>query len=160
MKTKVFACFTALGKTYASTKLNSALDLESTLYKWVYLNNYNVEQLKGSTDRVLNKHWPQNYINEILKNIGKYEFIFISLNVPEIFNELEKMSVEYKIILPKEKSSIIKRLEQRNNNQEFILSINQKFEEIISYYKEFKNVVYLDKDQFLLDYIKKNHTYV
>lgn len=157
MKTKVFACFTGLGKTYASKFLNNSIDLESTLFKWIYKDKDDVENLKGSLNRELNKDWPNNYIDEILNSIGKYEYIFISLNVPEVFKSLENAGVEYEIILPskKDKFSLLKRLEERNNNQNFINSIDEKFDEILDYYKDFKNVIYLSSNQFLLDYIKK-----
>lgn len=157
MKTKVYACFTGLGKTYASKILKNSIDLESTLFKWIYKENVDVESLKGSINRELNKDWPNNYIEEILNSIGKYEYIFISLNVPEVFEVLENLGVEYKIVLPSkdDKLDLLKRLKRRNNNQNFINSIDEKFDEILDYYKDYKNVVYLKSNQFLLDYIKK-----
>jgi len=157
MKTKVYACFTGLGKTYASKILKNSIDLESTLFKWIYKENVDVESLKGSINRELNKDWPNNYIEEILNSIGKYEYIFISLNVPEVFEVLENLGVEYKIVLPSkdDKLDLLKRLKERNNNQNFINSIDEKFDEILDYYKDYKNVVYLKLNQFLLDYIKK-----
>jgi len=157
MKTKVYACFTGLGKTYASKILKNSIDLESTLFKWIYKENVDVESLKGSINRELNKDWPNNYIEEILNSIGKYEYIFISLNVPEVFEVLENLGVEYKIVLPSkdDKLDLLKRLKERNNNQNFINSIDEKFDEILDYYKDYKNVVYLKLKQFLLDYIKK-----
>ena len=157
MKTKVYACFTGLGKTYASKILDNSIDLESTLFKWIYNENVDVESLKGSINRELNKDWPNNYIEEILNSIGKYEYIFISLNVPEVFEVIENLGVEYKIILPskEDKLDLLKRLKKRNNNQNFINSIDEKFDEILDYYKDYKNVVYLKANQFLLDYIKK-----
>ena len=157
MKTKVYACFTGLGKTYASKILDNSIDLESTLFKWIYNENVDVESLKGSINRELNKDWPNNYIEEILNSIGKYEYIFISLNVPEVFEVIENLGVEYKIILPskQDKLDLLKRLKKRNNNQNFINSIDEKFDEILDYYKDYKNVVYLKANQFLLDYIKK-----
>ena len=160
MKTKVYACFTGLGKTYASKVLQDSIDLESTLFKWIYKNEDDVESLKGSTNRELNKDWPNNYIDAILSSIGKFKYIFISLNVPEVFEKLENLGVEYKIILPfkENKISLLKRLEERNNNQTFINSIDEKFDEIIDYYINFKNVIYLTSNQFLLDYIKNQTT--
>lgn len=157
MKTKLYACFTGLGKTYASKILKNSIDLESTLFKWIYKENVDVESLKGSINRELNKDWPNNYIEEILNSIGKYEYIFISLNVPEVFEVLENLGVEYKIVLPskEDKLDLLKRLKKRNNNQNFVNSIDEKFDEILDYYKDYKNVVYLKSNQFLLDYIKK-----
>ena len=155
MRTIVFACFASLGKSFAANKIKDCLDLDSTMFKWIYKSKGNIETLKGTTDREKNPDWPHNYQAEVIKNLGKYKYIFISLNAPEILQKLDELNIENYILLPKRdiKQTILERLKDRNNSMEFINSIDEKFDEILDYYKDFKNVIYLEKDQFVKDII-------
>ena len=66
---KIVAAFAGVGKSYVGSKYPNVLDLESTYFKWLEngIANLTEEERKGRKDRVLNPLWPQNYIDEILK---------------------------------------------------------------------------------------------
>lgn len=155
--TKIIASFAGTGKSFASLKVKNCLDLDSTLYKWDNVNNENIEKLKGNIARKANINWPENYILTIIENLKKYDYILISLNVPEIFDVLKKMGYEYYILLPQlnNKNDVLERLKKRGNTNRFVNQIDDKFEEVLNFYKDFQNVHYLNKNETVLDFINR-----
>ena len=110
---------------------------------------------------VPNPDYPQNYINDIVDNLGKYKFIFITL-ARELFAELDKLGIEYTILypLPTRKQKILDDARKRGNNEHFvgildkILSSNEEHDFLKNNcnYKEF---IYLPDDEYVTDYINR-----
>ena len=68
----LIAGFGAIGKTTVSKKYNNVMDLESSSFKYIIddeLKKLNPEEGKGLKSRKLNKEFPNNYYNEIMKNL-------------------------------------------------------------------------------------------
>ncbi|MDC7221556.1 MAG: hypothetical protein PQJ59_16600 [Spirochaetales bacterium] len=69
MRTKIISAFPGMGKsTYHKMHPETTLDSDSSSFGWI------VED--GEKKR--NPDFPQNYMNHIKENIGKYEYIFVS----------------------------------------------------------------------------------
>lgn len=73
-QTAIISAFHCCGKTYATKKCSDKydiLDLNCNDYQWV--------DKKGVTEsiRVANDNFPNNYIEKIKENIGKYDIIFV-----------------------------------------------------------------------------------
>ena len=67
----LIAGFGAIGKTAVSKKYNNVMDLESSSFKYIIddeLKKLNPEERKGLKSRKLNKEFPNNYYNEIMKD--------------------------------------------------------------------------------------------
>jgi hypothetical protein len=72
MRTKIISAFPGVGKTYYHNKhKDTTLDSDSSNFSWIKDEN-------GNNTKVRNPEFPQNYINHIKDNIGKYEYIFVS----------------------------------------------------------------------------------
>ena len=109
--------FTATGKTELNKKYKNVIDMESTKYKYL---DYKEKEENKSTDRIINKEWPNNYYMALEEVKDKYDYILI-LNV--ICNDyLHKNNYEYWWIYPniELKEEYLKRCRDRGNNKEFI----------------------------------------
>ena len=121
--------FTATGKTTLSKKYSNVIDMESTKYKYIN-EDYENESLK-STNRIINKEWPNNYFNELLKEKDKYDYILISDEVCNSF--LKDNNIDYWWVYPKRelKEEYLERCKKRGNNKEFIYWYNKLWDKWI-----------------------------
>ena len=90
MRGILIAGFGAIGKTTVSKKYDNVIDLESSSFKYIIddeLKKLNPEERKGLKSRKLNKEFPDNYYNEIMKDLEIYDIVFISMH-NEIINLL------------------------------------------------------------------------
>lgn len=104
MRGKLIAGFGGIGKTTLAKKYNNVLDLESSNFKYIIdeeLKKLEVEERKGLKKRKLNKDFPKNYYNAIIKNLEKYDIVLISMH-NEIVKLLKENNIEYIVVYPKE----------------------------------------------------------
>ena len=163
--TKIFAVFGGLGKTTLSYKYpNLVTDLEVTQYRYEYEQNIqDVEKVKGAKNRTSHSAYPNNYLSALGKIMNKKAIVCIVLSI-EILQKLERTGFQYEIFYPRKtmQNEILKRLDQRGNNQDFqdkIKHILDKYEEL----KQLRSVLHPQKIWFLSgretleDVIIKNH---
>ena len=164
----ILASFACLGKTYFAKKYPSiAIDIDSLPYRMIeYSPSDNLERQKGSPNLVTtNSAFPANYIDEVLRCIGKYRFIFVTLS-PAILQELEGLGLSYSILYPKfsRKERIMKDAEKRGNNYTFvkmlegILSTPEERNSIVKN-RKYDDFIVLEDDEYIEDYIKRKYTY-
>lgn len=126
----IIAGFAGIGKTTLAKKYKNVIDLESSLYKYDNsgLENIPVEARKG-TVRKENKDWPLNYINEIQKQVEKYDIVLVWIH-PPVLDIYDKYNIKYTLCYP-EKDAIEyyrQRYIQRGNNQEYISKVVDTYE--------------------------------
>lgn len=155
--TTVISAFPGCGKTYAYTHYQNQftmLDSDSSLFHW-------------ATDETGNKFthpdWPQNYIDHIITNLGKVDFIFVSSH-EEIRKALSFNAVPFMTVLPNPscKEQWLQRLRDRGSTPEFVRLIESKWKEwtdvenmqhIGLYYMQVNADQYLDIE--MLKYIRQ-----
>lgn len=164
--TVIISAWGCLGKTtFAKAHPDICLDIESIHYSRIYPNKIiNDEISKGDENFVPNPDYPQNYINDIVSNLGKYKFILITL-ARELFTELDKLRIEYSILypLPTRKQKILDDARGRGNNELFVNILNRILSstEEHDYLKnncKYKEFIYLPDNEYITDYI--NRTYL
>ena len=124
MKTRIISAFPGTGKTtYFNAHPKTTLDSDSSEFSWVKDEN-------GNNTKKRNPNFPQNYIEHIKENIGKYEFIFVSSH-KEVREALKENCLHFYLIYPTEnrKEEFIKRYKDRNNPNGFIKLLESKWEE-------------------------------
>ena len=70
-KSIIISAFSCLGKTYLGQNYKDILDLEASLYKWIYFDENlakEIEKRKGIKERKINPNWPQNYLEILNRN--------------------------------------------------------------------------------------------
>ena len=97
---------------YHSKHKETTLDSDSSNFSWIIDDNGN---------KVRNPNSPQNYIDHIKENIGKYEFIFVSSH-KEVRDALLDNCLFFYLIYPSStrKEEFIQRYKQRGNDEKFI----------------------------------------
>lgn len=112
MRTRIISAFPGTGKTfYHLNHKDTTLDSDSSLFSWVYVN--------GIKQR--NPEFPNNYINHIKENIGKYDFIFVSTH-KEVRDALIHNCIYFYLVYPScdDKEIYLNRYKKRNSPQSFI----------------------------------------
>lgn len=115
MRTKIISAFPGTGKTYYHNKYkDTTLDSDSSNFSWVKDEN-------GNNTKERNPEFPQNYINHIKENIGKYEYIFVSSH-KEVRDALLDNCLFFYLVYPEEnrKDEFIQRYKKRGNDENFI----------------------------------------
>ena len=158
---KIVAAFAGVGKSYVGRKYQNVLDLESTYYKWLEdgVAHLTEEQRKGNKNRVLNPAWPQNYIEEILKQKENYDIVLIQLSHARLKNEqifeyFDRHNIEYYVARPNLTGwrEIETRLRERGNTEEFIGQVKDNFNIFIEEFSKDKyNQIIIEDGQFLED---------
>ena len=144
--------FSATGKSSVAKKYSNVIDMESTLYK--YLGSFKEDESLKSTNRKINKQWPENYFKALKEVKDKYDYILISDEVCDKF--LKDNSFEYWWVYPKQdlKEEYMNRCKKRGNNVEFINWYSKLWEEWISKCKNDKLAskhIELKSNQYLED---------
>ena len=163
---KIVAAFAGVGKTYVGKKYPNVLDLESTYYKWLEdgVAQLTEEERKGNKNRVMNPLWPQNYIDEIIKQKDKYDIVLIQLSHKRLANEqifeyFDKHKIEYWVARPNLSGwkYIERRLFERGNTAEFVGQVKNNFKIFIQEFSKpkYKQIV-IDDGKFLEDALIKN----
>ena len=119
-KSKIIVSFACLGKTYFAGRYpERAIDLESLPFR--FKTDSTSEEAKSDVRLEHNDAFPGNYAAEIVKNIGKYEYIFVVLSIP-VLKMLDELHIEYTVLYPDISmlDVIIERSRQRGNNDAMI----------------------------------------
>ena len=64
----IISGFAGIGKTTFCKKFKNSIDLESSDFHWIYEEdalNMDKEKRKGTTKKMLNPEWPENYVKAI-----------------------------------------------------------------------------------------------
>jgi len=163
--TIIISAWGCLGKTtFARSHPDICMDIESIHYSRIYPNKIIDDEIsKGDENFVPNPDYPQNCINDIVANLGKYKFIFITL-ARELFMELDKLRIEYSILypLPTRKQKILDDARGRGNNELFVNILDRILSstEELDYLKnncKYKEFVYLPDNEYITDYINRNY---
>jgi len=154
-KGMIIAAFAGVGKTWVGKNYNNVLDLESTYYKWdsTGLEHLSEEERKGLPNRKPNPKWPQNYIDEVLKQKDNYDIVLIILpheilKTEEISEYFFNNGIEFYIALPEKTSitTILQRLKERGNNEHFIREVERNFPFFIEEFSKDKYKKIIMKD--------------
>lgn len=156
---KIIAAFAGVGKSYVGKKYENVLDLESTYYKWLEdgVAHLTEEERKGNKNRVLNPNWPQNYIEEILKQKENYDIVLIQLSHARLKNEkifeyFDENNIEYYVARPNLTGwkYIEQRLRDRGNTEEFVGQVRDNFNIFIEEFSKDKyNQIVIEDGEFL-----------
>ena len=89
--TKIISVFPACGKTYVfeNFKDKIILDSDSSKFSWVIVGE----------QKVRHPDFPQNYINHIKENIGKADYILVSIH-ENIRRSLEEAGIDFYLVYP------------------------------------------------------------
>jgi len=123
MRTKIISAFPGTGKSYYHGKYpNTTLDSDSSNFSWVKDEN-------GDNTKERNPEFPQNYINHIKENIGKYKYIFVSSH-KEVRDALLDNCLFFYLVYPSEnrKDEFLERYRSRGNDEKFIKLISDNWE--------------------------------
>lgn len=123
-KTFVISAFPACGKTYCFKNHQedfSILDSDSSDFSWV-------KDSEGKNTKERNPDFPQNYIEHIKKNIGKFDVIFVSSH-DVVRKALADNEIRTIIVYPNKtlKSEWIRRFRARGNDEGFINFISDNW---------------------------------
>jgi hypothetical protein len=120
MRTRIISAFPGTGKSYYHNKYkDKTLDSDSSNFSWVIID--------GKKER--NPEFPNNYINHIKENIGKYDFIFVSSH-KEVREALIKNCIFFYLVYPSRyrKQEFISRYIERGSDSNFIKLLSNNFE--------------------------------
>lgn len=150
---KVIYVFPALGKTTYCKNHPNCIELSSEKYHW--LDEFDYEEGKGNYKNI-NPLWPQNYLDAIIENVNKYDYVFVTNSGREL---CKKNNIEIYAIYPSinSKNEIINRMTARNNSNKVILNMKDNFEKYVSSIIEddyFKEKIELNNFQYLSDGIE------
>lgn len=123
MNTKIYSIFPACGKTWLYEHQEDynlkILDSDSSQFSWVYTNiDENGNTIRG-VRKVRNPDFPNNYIEHIKENIGKYDCIFVSSHA-SVREALDAEGIDFIIVYPESrcKAEWVGRCFIRENNGE------------------------------------------
>ena len=152
MKTKIISAFPGTGKTYYhKNHPDTTLDSDSSQFSWLYDEwGYKLLGLDGKPMR--NPQFPQNYIEHIKSNIGKYEYIFVSSH-KEVREALVNSNLHFTLVYPEIglKQEYIERYKQRGSSEKFIELLSNNWDLWIKELQNQKgcNHVVLKSGQFI-----------
>lgn len=163
----LIASFACLGKTtFAKNHPDVAIDIESIFYIYDQeVAREDEETAKSSDLSTSNVHFPDNYVADVVKSIGKYRFIFLTLST-EILSELDKLGLEYTILYPtkERRPQIVEDSRGRGNREDFVAMIadmlsddthHDRFKRTLSY----KAFEYLGEGKYIEDYLQERYEY-
>ena len=158
----IVAGFGAIGKTTLQQKYKDVIDMESGMYQWdnVGFEDIPYEKRKGTTNRMKNNEWPQNYFKAILEAQKKYKIVLTSMHW-DLLNFFENNNIEYYLVFPSLDSEKIleKRCYDRGNNKIFIDKLKNNLKDW--YYKisdyNPKKILNIEKNEYLEDVLKKEN---
>lgn len=121
MRTRIISAFPGTGKTFFHEQHpDTTLDSDSSQFSWVDPDGNG----KRNDDRLTkqrNPDFPQNYIDHIKENIGKYEFIFVSTH-KVVRDALLDNCIFFYLIYPdyRKKDAFLERYKARGDESVFV----------------------------------------
>lgn len=101
MDTRIYSIFPACGKTWLFEHQEDyglkILDSDSSQFSWIRL----YDPLGRPTTKLRNPDFPNNYIEHIKENIGKYDCIFVSSH-KEVRDALDADGIDFTIVYPEQ----------------------------------------------------------
>jgi hypothetical protein len=125
MRTKIVSAFPGVGKTtYHKKNPDTTLDSDSSGFSWIIDEHGN---------KTRNPYFPQNYINHIKENIGKYKYIFVSSH-KEVRDALLDNCLYFYLVYPDDnrKEEFIQRYRDRGNDENFIKLVDSNWDDWMS----------------------------
>jgi hypothetical protein len=122
MRTKIVSAFPGVGKTtYHKNNPDTTLDSDSSGFSWEF-DKYG--------NKYRSPYFPQNYINHIKENIGKYKYIFVSSH-KEVRDALLDNCLYFYLVYPEHdrKEEFIQRYRDRGNDENFIKLVDSNWDE-------------------------------
>lgn len=163
----LIASFACLGKTtFAKRHPDVAIDIESIYYIYNHkVARADEETSKSSDLSTTNVNFPGNYVSDVINNIKKFRFIFLTLS-NEILSELDKLDIGYTILYPtkERRAQIVKDSRERGNRDDFVEMISKMLDDD-THHDKFKNSLhydafeYLEAEAYIEDYIQENYEY-
>lgn len=127
MITRVISAFPCCGKTFATnhSRRFEILDSDSSKFSWI-LNE------DGTSTGVRNPAFPDNYIEHVKENLGKYDIIFVSSHTA-VREALILAQIPFIIVYPQANLKVewIGRMYLRGDSPEFISRIYERWEEMM-----------------------------
>jgi len=127
MRTKIISAFPGTGKSYYYNKhKDSCIDSDSSEFSWV-------KDKDGNNTKERNPNFPQNYIDHIKNNIGKYEYIFVSSH-KDVRDSLKDNCIFYYLFYPdrSRKDEFLERYVQRGSPETFVKLIDVNWDNWIN----------------------------
>jgi len=142
INTILYAAFPGTGKSYLCTNF---ADTCKEIECWKYRE----------------KDFPENYIQEVIKFLGKTKYLFISTD-PVILKGLNKLNIKIHLVYPqnKLKKEYHKRYRERKSHTDFIEAYDKYWDIWLNELKEQKycNHIILKKGQYLQAILKTDLT--
>ncbi len=156
----IIAGFAGIGKTYLSKKYSNVIDLESSRFVYYYSNvdPKDYEKMKGRRDRIPNKDFPNNYIEEIKKSMEKYDVICVWFN-ERVFPFYDENNIDFAVCIPTAQAfeKYEKRYRERGNNDVWIDGVKNYFEKCSKMFENTtKHKIVLQEDEYLEDWLIKS----
>lgn len=124
MKTRIISAFPGTGKTFFyDNNKTKTLDSDSSNFSWIKDEN-------GNNTKERNPDFPQNYIDHIKENIGKYEFILVSSH-KEVRDSLKENCLFFYLVYPDrffDKERFIQRYIDRGSPKPFIDLVDKNWD--------------------------------
>ncbi len=131
MTAKVISVFAGLGKSTVGTKYKNVCDLQSSVYRYINIQNLDYEKVKCNSSCIPNPDWPKNYLLAIQKAMKEYDVVLVPSNL-DVRNLLVKNNIDFLFVLPSHNSftreKLIREYEQRGNSEEFIAEVMDYFD--------------------------------
>lgn len=145
--TIIISGFPGIGKSFVCEKYRDSdiiiSDSDSSLFSWL-------------EPGVRNPEFPNNYVEHIIENIGKVDYILISSH-DIVRKALAERGIQYILVYPdiSLRDEYINRYIQRGSSEEFINNIKNTFEEFVYQCEndEYAIKIKLNSDIYLLDII-------
>lgn len=127
IKTTIISAFPGMGKTtYHKDNLITTLDSDSSEFSWV-------KNEDGTNSKHRNPDFPQNYIEHIKSNIGKYEYIFVSSH-ENVRQSLIDNCIFFFVVYPSidRRDEFMERYYSRGSSSEFSTFIFENWDKFIT----------------------------
>ena len=150
----IISGFGGVGKTTLAKKYSNVIDLESSPYQYDYngVPKDKYESLKGADGRILNKDYPQNYINAIKEACKKYDIVCVRYNGDMKIDFYDIYGLNYMVCCPTKRAykDYVIRFKQRGNTEQWIKKNKKYFKVAYKGCKKFKgDKIFLDKNETL-----------
>ena len=159
----IISGFGGVGKTTLAKKYKNVIDLESSPFKYVYseYKKDDYEGLKGKTNRILNKDYPENYIQAIKEAVKKFDIVLVRYNGDEKVDFYDTYGLKYIICIPTPTAykKYVDRFKSRGNSSEWIEKNKLYFKVACERYKSFKGEKFLLHDNETLEDALKKRNY-
>ena len=122
-RTKIISAFPGTGKSHFHKENPlTTLDSDSSNFSWMATPDDN-------GNKVRNQFFPENYIDYIKKNIGKYDYIFVSSH-EEVRKTLKDSCIFFYLVYPSlgQIDDYIDRYEKRGDSDSFINLVRNNWE--------------------------------